>query len=139
MILDNINFFFYYSGEDRITSLWGGVVDNIIFSRPYEYCIAVLITGSIQSWSIVVDRRCSTKEQVTKRLRLFRNQVKLKKHSVGFMFACKARGCGMYDEKNVESTIFKTLFPEVPLVGCFGNGEFGKNTMPIDEMDKKSE
>ncbi|XP_029675731.1 F-box only protein 22-like isoform X2 [Formica exsecta] len=126
-----------YSGEDRITSLWGGVVDNIIFSRPYEYCIAVLITGSIQSWSIVVDRRCSTKEQVIKRLRLFKNQVKLKKHSVGFMFACKARGCGMYDEKNVESTIFKTLFPEVPLVGCFGNGEFGKNTMPIDEMDKK--
>ncbi|XP_070164914.1 uncharacterized protein [Polyergus mexicanus] len=97
-----------YSGEDRITSLWG-----------------------------VVDRRCSTKEQVTKRLTLFKNEVKLKKHSVGFMFACKARGSGMYDEENVESTIFKTLFPEVPLVGCFGNGEFGKNTMPIDEMDKK--
>lgn len=58
---------------------------------------------------------------------------------MGFMFACKARGIGLYNEKNVESTIFKTLFPEVPLVGCFGNGEFGKNTMPVDEMEKKSE
>ncbi|XP_050464621.1 F-box only protein 22-like [Cataglyphis hispanica] len=126
-----------YSGEDRITSLWGGVVDNTIYSRPEEYCIAVLITGSIQSWSVVIDKRYSTKEQVTKRLRLFKNQVKLKKHSMGFMFACKARGIGLYNEKNVESTIFKTLFPEVPLVGCFGNGEFGKNTMPVDEMEKK--
>ncbi|KAL6422181.1 hypothetical protein ACFW04_010898 [Cataglyphis niger] len=126
-----------YSGEDRITSLWGGVVDNTIYSRPEEYCIAVLITGSIQSWSVVIDKRYKTKEQVTKRLRLFKNQVKLKKRSMGFMFACKARGIGLYNEKNVESTIFKTLFPEVPLVGCFGNGEFGKNTMPIDEMEKK--
>lgn len=93
-----------------------------------SYCVALLLTGSVQTWSIVVDRKCKTKEQVEEKLKLFKQQVKLQKHSVGFMFACIARGKHMYQEENVESTIFKRLFPKVPLVGCFGNGEFGKDS-----------
>lgn len=144
------------NSQDGITSLWGGVVDNIhtqyirsnnpytrkrdfIADRHTPYCLAVLITGPIQTWSTVVDKKCKTKEQVEGRLRLFKDQVKLKKHSMGFMFACKARGSAMYKQKlNVESTIFKTLFPEVPLVGCFGDGEFGKNTISAEEVEKKT-
>lgn len=133
--------------DNRIASLWGGVVEEMYMNNthdatfdkhPYHridstYCLAILITGLIQSWSTVIDRECIAKEQIEERLRLFKDQVKLKKHSVGFMFACTARGFNMHQDRNVESTIFKTLFPKVPLVGCFGNGEFGKNTMPVEE------
>ncbi|XP_012221754.1 F-box only protein 22-like [Linepithema humile] len=129
------------SNDERIISLWGGVVEEMQYvhinnerfieeesnvAKPY--CVALLLTGSIQTWSIVVNRKCKTKEQVEEKLKLFKQQVKLQKHSVGFMFACVARGKYMYHEENVESTIFKRLFPEVPLVGCFGNGEFGKDS-----------
>lgn len=137
------------SKGDKIASLWGGVVRNVYTQRIHNnekfkkatkfcvyssYCVAVLITGPIQSWSIVVDQKCDTKALVEKKLRLFKDQVKLRKHSVGFMFACIGRTIDA--EKDIESIIFKTLFPNVPLVGCFGDGEFGKNTIPINEMKK---
>ena len=105
--------------------------------REIPYCLVILITGKIQTWSTIVDKNCRTKEQIEAKLRSFKDRVKLMKHSVGFMFACSARGSHMHDEKNVESNIFKTLFPKVPLVGCFGDGEFGKKTTPVDEMEKE--
>ncbi|EFN73643.1 F-box only protein 22 [Camponotus floridanus] len=137
------------SKGDKIASLWGGVVRNVYTQRIHNnekfkkatkfcvyssYCVAVLITGPIQSWSIVVDQKCDTKALVEKKLKLFKDQVKLRKHSVGFMFACIGRTIDA--EKEIESIIFKTLFPNVPLVGCFGDGEFGKNTISVNEMKK---
>ncbi|XP_045156549.2 F-box only protein 22-like [Mercenaria mercenaria] len=56
---------------------------------------------------------------------------KLKSHSLpeensfAFMFACLGRGEGLYDEPNVESSIFRRYFPSTPLIGLFGNGEIG--------------
>lgn len=50
------------------------------------------------------------------------------------MFACCARGEDMFDENNLESSIFKKLFPEVPLVGCIGDGEFGTNTLSSGKL-----
>ncbi|XP_024891065.1 F-box only protein 22-like [Temnothorax curvispinosus] len=133
--------------EDKIVSVWGGVVQDIymrhicktkkkLLHKIDAYCVAVLITGPIQTWSTILDMKCNTKEQVEAKLKLFRDEVKLKKHSIGFMFACKARGTTMYNEPNVESTIFKRLFPKVPLAGCFGYGEFGKNTI-VDEVNEE--
>ncbi|XP_071561522.1 F-box only protein 22-like [Temnothorax nylanderi] len=131
---------------DKIVSVWGGVVQDIYVQRTYKekpfhkidvpYCVAVLITGPIQTWSTILDMKCNTKEQVEEKLKLFRDEVKLKKHSIGFMFVCRARGTTMYNESNVESTIFKRLFPKVPLAGCFGYGEFGKNTI-VDEVNEE--
>lgn len=152
MRLDNICFFFVYSKGDKIASLWGGIVRNVYTQRIHNneklkkakklsvyssYCVAVLITGPIQSWSIVVDENCKTKELVEEKLRLFKDQIKLRKHSMGFMFACIGRNIDA--EKNIEAIIFKTLFPNVPLIGCFGDGEFGKNTIPVDKMKEESE
>jgi len=46
--------------------------------------------------------------------------------SVGLMFACTGRGYHFYDGTvGVESGIFKRLYPRVPLLGFFGNGEIG--------------
>lgn len=135
--------FLIYSKSDKIASLWGGVVRNVYTQRVHNndeyktakkfsvyssYCVAVLITGPIQSWSIVVDQKCNTKVLVEEKLKLFKDQIKLRKYSVGFMFSCIGRNVENA-ETNTESIIFKTVFPNVPLVGCFGDGEFGKNTI----------
>lgn len=135
--------------KENIVSVWGGVLLDFYAKRThktknrktlcekiYADCIAILITGHIQTWSTVLDKKCNTKERVETRLKLFKDEVKLKKHSIGFMFACKARGTEMYEETNVESTIFKKLFPKVPLAGCFGYGEFGKVTT-VDEVNEE--
>jgi len=44
----------------------------------------------------------------------------------------------LYHETPVESQIFERLFPKVPLVGCFGNGQFGKTTI-VDEVKEGGE
>ncbi|XP_011165961.1 uncharacterized protein LOC105200213 [Solenopsis invicta] len=143
------------SKRNKVTSVWGGVLKDIHVKCPnnlcktskYQvlhrmdapHCFAVLITGSIQTWSMILDKKCKTKEQAEERLKLFKNKVKLKKHSIGFMFVCNARGSNLYDENHIESTIFKKLFPKVPLAGCFGYGEFGKNTFDETNEEKNSE
>ena len=48
-----------------------------------------------------------------------------------FMFACCGRGAGLYrGKKNVESRVFRKLFPTTPLIGAFGGGEIGVEYIP---------
>lgn len=121
-------------------SVWGGVVKDLYVCSSknlnhdercfsYAFCVGIIIIGAIDSWSIVMDDSCNTKELVERKLKSFKNNISLRKHSIGYMFACCERGTNMFNERNVESTIFKKLFPGVPLVGCFGDGEFGENTI----------
>jgi len=147
-------FLHVFSKGNKIVSVWGGVLDYVFVPRIHRLSkkprdrllhrshtpdvVAVLITGSIQTWSTVLEKKCNTEECVEARLKSFKDKVKLKKHSIGFMFVCVARENEMYYETNVESTIFKRLFPKVPLVGCFGFGEFGRTTI-IDEVKEESE
>lgn len=129
-------------------SVWGGVASQTLTACYFDNAkrhirhvryVGIALTGPILTWSIIVDESYKTKEQVEQRLKLLRNRVRLKRHSVGFMFACCARGKSLYDERDVESTIFKSLFPDVPLFGCFGDGEFGENTIPSESSKKKTQ
>lgn len=45
--------------------------------------------------------------------------------TVGFMFACVARGARLHGRSSVEADAFARVFPGVPLMGLFGNGEIG--------------
>jgi F-box protein 22 len=45
------------------------------------------------------------------------------------MFACVARGTNVYGRTGVESSLFRKHFPTTPLLGFFGNGEIGTNSM----------
>ncbi|XP_039311144.1 uncharacterized protein LOC105200600 [Solenopsis invicta] len=56
-----------------------------ILKNSLIFTTAVLITGAIQTWSVVLDKTCNTEEQIKKELNLFKAQVKLKKHSIAFM------------------------------------------------------
>ncbi|CAK9830248.1 F-box only protein 22 [Anthophora retusa] len=130
--------------NNKKPSVWGGVVRDLLICNSkdathnrcaqYATCIGVTLVGLVDSWSVVIDGCYRTKKAVEERLKSFRNHVSLRKHSMGFMFACHERGERMFCEDNVESSIFKNLFPEVPLVGCFGDGEFG-NTTPNEEEE----
>jgi len=92
------------------------------------YVVPILITGSIRGSQFC--KRNATEELVEARLKSFKDKVKLKKHSIGFMFAYNEplSSYKLHHETPVESQIFERLFLEVPLVDCFGDGEFGKTT-----------
>ncbi|XP_032681765.1 uncharacterized protein LOC116849085 [Odontomachus brunneus] len=128
-LLNSIN-----SCSGKISSLWGGLVRNCYIyekTRPALKsldCLAILITGHMKTWSTILDRKCNTKQKVEEHLKLWKQHLQLRKYSIGYMFACHARGTCWYRKQNVESSIFKSLFPDLHLVGCFGYGEFGKYT-----------
>ena len=51
--------------------------------------------------------------------------------SCALMFACCGRGAHHYrGKKDVESRVFNKLFPQTPLIGLFGQGEFGVTYIP---------
>ncbi|XP_076239977.1 F-box only protein 22-like isoform X2 [Calliopsis andreniformis] len=132
---------------DHKFSVWGGVARDLLICNgkgskndeceKFPVCVGITLTGSIDTWSIVVDRSCNTKDRVERRLKLLKSRVCLKKHSIGFMFACCARGENMFNERNLESSVFKTLFPEVSLIGCFGDGEFGETSISSEPTAKR--
>lgn len=115
--------------------MWGGVANSLTICKKNKNeninSIAILLSGSkIDSWSIVIDSDITDKNIVEEKLLEMKNNIKkLFKHTVGFMYACVGRGEGLYSEKNIESSLFKKIFPNIPLVGCFGDGEFGTTTI----------
>ena len=57
------------------------------------------------------------------------------KSSVGFMFACVARGVHVHGgREGVESALFRKHFPHTPLLGFFGNGEIGVDNLSSDDV-----
>ena len=90
-----------------------GLIDKV------PHCIAVVITGSIRTWSIVIECEHKTREQYEEELKSFKEKVHLQKHSVGFIFGCDTEKDQVSDLVKVES--FNRLFPKVPLIGCLGD------------------
>jgi len=57
-------------------------------------------------------------------LKLFKDEVELKRHSIGFMFMLQQNE--IYEQAIVKQEIFKRLFPEVPLVVGYSYKLFGE-------------
>jgi F-box protein 22 len=66
-----------------------------------------------------------TVKQFLKRLRSANASLPCCGSSIGLMFACVSRGHEFYEESGVESKAFSELYPGVPLLGFFGDGEIG--------------
>jgi len=83
--------------------------------------------NSVRATSVVLDADVCQPADVEKCLqRLSVAGTPAPGKSVGLMFACVGRGRYFYDGAvGVESTVFKRLYPRVPLFGFFGNGEIG--------------
>ncbi|XP_034950661.1 F-box only protein 22-like [Chelonus insularis] len=116
-----------------IKSVWGGVVKEIDVIYQHEEVgddltwLALIISGKyVKSWSTFLDKNDVNEKDIRSKLLKLKDNLQLYKHTIGLMFSCNGRGAHWYNNrKNVESSIFKSIFPEIPLIGCFGNGEFG--------------
>lgn len=115
-------------GEKSNVVIIGGLVDSLLFvdnEIKFSGVIGLGLAGdNIQAVSVV--HHGETASGVTKSLAQLRNfSVSQSDSSACFMVSCVGRGEKFYMAKNVESQIFKQVFPKIPIGGFFGNGELG--------------
>lgn len=97
-------------------------------SKPW---VAITLSApDLKTWSTVLSQSCRSETLVEEHLVQFKNGISLKKHSLGFMFAC----CARIKKKQAETDIFKKVFPKVPIFGLYGDGEYGLNTLIKSEL-----
>ncbi|XP_054167098.1 F-box only protein 22-like [Oppia nitens] len=87
-----------------------------------------------------------TPEATEKKFREFRKNLNFDPNlktceTIGFLFVCTGRGLNIdtYPTSNVEASIFRKVFPEVKLIGGFGQGEYGQNYWPSLTTDKRTQ
>ncbi|KAH3836764.1 F-box only protein 22-like [Dreissena polymorpha] len=68
-----------------------------------------------------------TKADIEKSIITLKDMNLPDKNSFALMIACVGRGEGLFEEPNVESSLFRKHFPRTPLFGLFGDGEIGCN------------
>jgi F-box protein 22 len=115
-------------GEKSNIVIIGGLVDSLLFVDQEIKNTGVIglgIAGSaVQAVSIV--HHGETPSGVTKSLQQLHNfDISCSDSCACFMVSCVGRGEKFYSARNVESKIFKQVFPKVPVGGFFGNGELG--------------
>ncbi|XP_043482706.1 F-box only protein 22-like isoform X1 [Leptopilina heterotoma] len=116
-------------------SLIGGIVKDIIYCKrtsEEKFCkksstvtVVTLSGPGIHTWSAIIPKKCYGEEEIEEKLKILRENVQLKKFTMGFIFSCVAR----LENKKMEMRVFKKIFPEIPIAGGFGDGEFGENTI----------
>lgn len=90
--------------------------------------------------SVIVKEDISEEKQIEKELLKLKECNLPTEKTFAFMFACLGRGKSYHKNKeNVESSIFRRIFPHTPLFGFFGNGEIGMNYLhPYDPIQNCS-
>lgn len=97
------------------------------------HCIA-LCGSNVQVASVIIKDEVSSERNIERELCKLKDCNLPMDTTFAFMFACLGRGRAFHNNKdNVESAIFRKLFPKTPLFGFFGNGEIGMNYLhPFD-------
>lgn len=116
---------------DNIISVWGGILDilticliknNERLCRKRTSCASLFISGvNMKTWSVTLNDDCTTNEEIEKKLTEFKMIVKLKQHSIGFIYTSNSR---FYRFNNLESTIFQQIFPNLPVIYMCGIAGF---------------
>lgn len=103
-------------------------------------CIA-LCGPNVHVASVVIKDDVSDQKQIEKELFKLKDCNLPMDTTFAFMFACLGRGKSFHRNKeNVESSIFRKVFPQTPLFGFFGNGEIGMNYLqPFDSAGSFSQ
>jgi hypothetical protein len=128
-----VHFFIRY--KPGTLSLWGGVCVDLKLcnaskssrtcSKTIRWTAITLSSPSLQSWSTVLLHSCRSEAQIEENLITLRKNIKLQRHSLGLMFSC----CVRKRWKEIEIAVFKKVFTKVPLIGIYGDGEYGLNTL----------
>ncbi|XP_049940474.1 F-box only protein 22-like [Schistocerca serialis cubense] len=108
------NQFHFVTNDEKKCSKAGAIV-GIAFSGNNVHCTSTLLDTDI---------RC--KAEVASLMDEFHGWNLPERNSVAFMFACCGRGKFHYRCKNMESSVFRTYFPNTPLLGAFVQGEIGR-------------
>ena len=97
------------------------------------HCIA-LCGSNVQVASVIIKDEVSSERNIERELCKLKDCNLPMDTTFAFMFACLGRGRAFHNNKdNVESAIFRKLFPKTPLFGFFGNAEIGMNYLhPFD-------
>ncbi|XP_011501103.1 PREDICTED: F-box only protein 22-like [Ceratosolen solmsi marchali] len=116
-------------------SLWGGICVDLklckkfnstqICAQSIHWTAITLSSPTLQSWSTVLLYSCRSELLIQENLENLKKNIHLQKHSLGLMFSC----CVRIDWKDMEVAVFKKVFPNVPLIGLHGDGEYGLNTL----------
>ncbi|CAF1350418.1 unnamed protein product [Rotaria magnacalcarata] len=137
----------YYSTDVVII---GGVVDKIRYhdrenqqkSLVYNTC-GLALTGDrkhLNIKQILLRSHLGTREAVKEKLKQLKSIENNECLSFGIQVSCVARGEEFYNgEKNVECSEFRSLFPKIPLIGIFGNGEIGHDYLLNDTEASEKE
>lgn len=81
-----------------------------------------------------------TRETIREKLKQLQSTEYHNCLSFGIQVSCVGRGAGIYNnEKNVECSEFKNLFPKTPLIGIFGNGEVGNEYLSNDNQPSQND
>ena len=98
----------------------------------YARTVGILFSGSgVKAASVLLPTSLNTRSKVEQELKKLKSVDFNEKSSCAFMFACCGRGKTFFKGKpNVESEVFKQLYPNTPLLGIFGNGEIGLTYLP---------
>lgn len=128
----------YYSSQIAII---GGFVDKINYDdrqihtsrTTYDAC-GIVITGDrkrLNVGEVLLDNDVRKREQIRDKLKQLKSLEIKPCFSFAIQISCIARGSNHYnDERNVECSEFRKLFPNTPLIGVFGNGELGHDYLP---------
>jgi len=109
---------------------------NPEYSKTVGMCF---LGDNVKAASVLLTNKVDTRGKVEAELLKLKSCELDERNSVAFMFACCGRGAAFYKrKKNVESEVFRKLFPKTDLIGIFGNGEIGMTYLPqADGPDKK--
>jgi small ligand-binding sensory domain FIST len=111
-----------------------------------EYNVATIITSNNSDRSITLSKGLQTEDWMCWALRdvnsaqidIVKTATKLGQQladepSFAMLFSCLGRGPSFYDGSDQDLELLKTLFPTLPIIGFYGNGEIapisGKNEM----------
>ncbi|XP_077989444.1 F-box only protein 22-like [Glandiceps talaboti] len=94
---------------------------------------------NVKAASVLLDAKVYTPELAKTEIEKLKQTGLSEKKSLAFMFACIGRGNYHYNQRNVESKVFRSLFPKTPLFGFFGNGEIGCEMLTCGQRNEPSE
>ncbi|XP_035226642.1 F-box only protein 22-like [Stegodyphus dumicola] len=114
--------------EDGKVAVGGAIVDR---TESLTGTVIAFCGPSVKAASVILTKE-DKKEQFEHKLKKFQETDLLNSENkcFAFMFVCVARGFHLHKEHNLESSVFHKLYPNVPLIGLFGNGEIGINYIP---------
>jgi len=105
-----------------------------VYENMTECLKVVVFMGPIQTGSCILDANCRSSTSIRKRLEKFRSNLVLNKDSVLLAFRCCDRSkvkkrYNYQPAQNVltwESNALKEYFPQTPVIGCYGIGNYSQ-------------